>query len=166
MSKRLSSRATDADHVDFGILLGLAYQSFVDALQAHLAERGYTDLGPSFGYVLRALAVQPLTATQLARRLQLTPQGAAKIVDDMVRCGYVVRQADPGDGRARRLVLARRGQRELAEARAFHAAFEQRLGELYGTERVAVVRWTLEALIREADGPPRSDTASRMLRPL
>jgi MarR family transcriptional regulator for hemolysin len=166
MTDRLSSPALDPDHADFGILLGLAYQCFVDALQAHLAERGFTDLGPSFGYVLRALAAQPLTATQLAGRLHLTPQGAAKIVDDMVRCGYVVRQADPSDGRARRLVLARRGQRELAEARAFHAAFEQRLGEVCGTERVALVRSTLEALIRDGDGPPRSDTASRLLRPL
>jgi DNA-binding MarR family transcriptional regulator len=135
-------------------------------LHAHLGARGFTDFGPSFGYVLRALAAQPLTATQLAGRLHLTPQGAAKIVDDMVRRGYLVRQADPGDGRARPLVLARRGQHALAEARAFHAAFEHRLGELCGAERVAALRSTLESLVRGGDGPQPSDTASRLLRPL
>ena len=93
MSDDLSRPAVG--HEDFGILLGLAYQHFVEALRADLHERGFTDLGASFGYVLRALAAEPLTATQLAARLHLTPQGAAKIADAMVRHGYVERRMDP-----------------------------------------------------------------------
>ena len=38
---------------DFGILLGFAYQGFVEALHAHLAEHGFTDIGNSHGYVVR-----------------------------------------------------------------------------------------------------------------
>jgi DNA-binding MarR family transcriptional regulator len=102
----------------------------------------------------------------LASRLHLTPQGAAKIVDDMVRRGYVLRQTDPDDGRARRLVLAPRGEQALAEARAFHAAFEQRLSELHGADEVMQVRAVLEALVAGSDGPRRADTSSRLLRPL
>jgi DNA-binding MarR family transcriptional regulator len=154
------------DHDDFGILLGLAYQAFVEALHAHLRQQGFDDLGPSFGYVFRVLGVQPLTATQLASRLHLTPQGAAKIVDDMVQRGYVRRQADPDDGRARRLVLAPRGEQALAEARAFHAAFEQRLGERHGAAAVTRLRALLEALVAGSDGPRQPDTSSRLLRAL
>jgi DNA-binding MarR family transcriptional regulator len=164
MAPPVSSPARDPD--DFGILLGLAYQAFVDALHTHLRQQGFDDLGPSFGYVFRVLAVQPLTATQLASRLRLTPQGAAKIVDDMVQRGYVLRQADPDDGRARRLVLAPRGEQALAEARAFHAAFEQRLSDLHGVEEVMGVRTMLEALVAGSNGPRQTDTSSRLLRPL
>ena len=129
MSDDLSRPA--AWHADFGTLLGLAYQHFVEALRAHLNERGFTDLGASFGYVLRALAAEPLTATQLAARLHLTPQGAAKIADAMVRHGYVERRVDPADARARRLVLAARGQQALRAARAFHQTFERDLARTY-----------------------------------
>jgi DNA-binding MarR family transcriptional regulator len=164
MASSPSSPAADPD--DFGILLGLAYQRFVDALNAHLRHGGFADLGTSFGYVLRALAVEPLTATQLAARLHLTPQGAAKIVDDMVRRGYVERQLDPRDGRARRLVLAQRGQQALARARAFHAAFERRLGETQGVEQARQLRLALEALVADEHGRPTPETSSRLLRPL
>ncbi len=150
---------------DFGILLGLAYQRFVDALNHHLRERGFADLGSSFGYVLRALAAQPLTATQLASRLHLTPQGAARIVDDMVRRGYVERQLDPRDGRARQLVLAPRRRQALGAARAFHAAFERDLADAWGTERAAALRAALETIAAPADGEA-PDTSSRLLRPL
>ncbi|MBV9358934.1 MAG: MarR family transcriptional regulator, partial [Chloroflexi bacterium] len=143
-----------AEAEDFGILLGLAYQHFVDALNRHLREQGFADLGSSFGYVLRALAAQPRTATQLASRLHLTPQGAARIVDDMVQRGYVERRLDPRDGRARQLVLAPRGQQALRAARAFHAAFERDLADTWGTERAAALRAALEAIAppAEADG--------------
>jgi DNA-binding MarR family transcriptional regulator len=153
-----------AERDDFGILLGLAYQHFVDALNRHLRAHNF-DLGSSFGYVLRALAAQPLTATQLASRLHLTPQGAARIVDDMVKRGYVERQLDPADGRARRLVLAPRGQAALQEARAFHAAFEQQLADAWGAERAAALRAALEVLAGSAngDGP---DPSSRLVRPV
>src|SRR5262245_49662494 len=160
MTGEMSSRE------DFGILLGLAYQHFVSALSAELRERGFGDLGPSGGYVLRALAAEPFTATQLGARLRLTPQGAAKIVDDMVQHGYVERVADPTDARARRLVLAPRGKRALRAARAFHARFEREFAKRLGERRARNLRVALEALIADADDATPRDTAARLLRPL
>ena len=76
---------------DFGILLGLAYQGFVTQLHADLARRGFRDLGPRVGYVLRALADEPMNQRQLSQRLGITDQGMMKIVDDMAGRGLVVR---------------------------------------------------------------------------
>jgi len=39
---------------DFGVLLGLAFQTFVDHLNASLARHGFADIRPAFGYVFRA----------------------------------------------------------------------------------------------------------------
>ena len=129
-------------------------------------ERGFTDLGASFGYVLRALAAEPLTATQLAARLHLTPQGAAKIADAMVRHGYVERRADPDDARARRLVLAARGQQALRAARAFHQTFERDLATTNGGATALRPGACTRSADFRGDAVTPRDTAARVLRPL
>src|ERR1044071_672034 len=108
---------------DFGIVLGLAYQGFVAHLHAHLARHGFTDIAPTVGYVLRAVADEPMNQRQLSRRLGITDQGTMKIVDDMERQGFIVRIADRDDARARRLALGVRGKALLRVARRFHASF-------------------------------------------
>lgn len=129
--------------MDFGILLGRAYQGFVAELHAHMAERGHRMMGASYGYVLRALSENALTASQLGERLGITAQGAAKIVDEMVRYGYVERRPDPADKRAKLLHLSARGVELLDTVRAFHAAYENDLIARVGADQVATVRAVL-----------------------
>lgn len=147
---------------DFGILLGLAYQEFVTELHVHLKAAGFTLLGPSFGYVLRSLAQENLTASQLAVRLGITSQGAAKIVDEMVSAGYAERGPDPMDGRIKRLSLTPHGWAALESARSFHHDYERRLGERLGAGEVETVRKVLTALVHGSDSP---DGLARVLRP-
>ncbi|MGX1811904.1 MarR family winged helix-turn-helix transcriptional regulator, partial [Nocardia sp. NPDC055321] len=118
--------------MDFGILLGQAFHGFVAALHAHLAEHGHHVLGASYGYVLRSLDENALTASQLGERLGITAQGAAKIVDEMVGHGYVERRPDPNDKRAKLLQLSERGRATLDLVRAFHAAYERDLAARRG----------------------------------
>ncbi|MEP6971458.1 MAG: MarR family transcriptional regulator, partial [Betaproteobacteria bacterium] len=61
--------------IDFGVLLGLAYQVFVDELHADLHGRGFDDIGTAYGYVFRALDAQDLHLRQLAERLSMSDQG-------------------------------------------------------------------------------------------
>ena len=65
---------------DFGILLGLAYNAFVDDLNAYLREAGFEDIGRSFGYVFRLLADDEMTLRDVAVALEMTSQGAMKTV--------------------------------------------------------------------------------------
>jgi len=132
--------------LDFGILLGLAYQGFTDQLRASLARHGFTDLGSAYGYVFRALAEEQPSQRQLAVQLGITDQGMAKILSEMVERGYVERVADVDDARVKRLRLARRGRAALAAARRFHAAFERRLGNEVGAVPVAKLRALLELI--------------------
>jgi DNA-binding MarR family transcriptional regulator len=150
--------ARDVD-VDFGIVLGLAYQAFTDALRADLAARGYEDLGSAYGYVFRALAAEALHQNELARRLGMTAQGMYKIIGEMVARGYVERAPDPEDGRANRLRLAARGRAALAAARRFHSGYERRLRAELGESRVDDVRRVLTAMVGSS-----ADGASAVLR--
>ena len=110
-----------------GASLGLAYQEFVRELREAQAGLGFGDLGRSDGFVFRALGSQPMTVSELIARLQISKQGAGRIVDDMERRGYVERHPEPDDGRARLLHLSGRGRAALAAARRFHQRYERRL---------------------------------------
>jgi DNA-binding MarR family transcriptional regulator len=159
MPARESSGAGPAD---FGILLALAYGAFVDQLRAALAAAGFDHLNRSFGYVARALAAEPLSLRELAGRLDMTSQGALKIVDDMAANGYLERSPDPADRRGVRLRLTARGERALAAARAFHRRFEARLGRRLGARKVAALRAALTSLVEQGE---RAGAAAA-LRPL
>jgi DNA-binding MarR family transcriptional regulator len=132
--------------LDFGILLGLAYQEFVRELRAAVAAEGFDDQGRSDGYVLRQVGAEPQTVSELAERLEISKQGAGQIVDDMERRGYLERRPDPRDGRARLVHLSERGRTALAAARRFHRQYERRMIREHGPEAVAGLRALLTAM--------------------
>lgn len=148
--------------VDIGILFGLAYQTFTDALHAELESHGFADLGGAYGYVFRALASEALHLHELATRLGMTDQGALKIVNEMVARGYVDRTPDPDDGRAKELRLASRGRTALATARRFHAAYERKLRAKLGDTCVNATRRLLEEVVADTG----TDAATARLRAL
>lgn len=131
---------------DLGILLGVAYQEFVRELHLAHAAAGFADLGRSDGFVFRSLAIRPMTVSELAGRLEITKQGAAQIIDDMARRGYVERRPDPDDGRAKLIRLSERGQQAFANARRFHQEYERRLAHQYGASAVMTLRALLETI--------------------
>jgi len=143
------SRTVDRQ-TDFGVLLNLAFGALKHEMHAHMADAGFDDLGPSFGYVFRLVDQDSPSLGELAARLDITPQGALKIVADMVDKGYLHRIDDGTDGRIKRVALSARGKRALAEARRFHGLFERDLGSRLGARRVATARAVLEAIIADA----------------
>lgn len=135
---------------DFGVLLNLAYGAFKAELHAVMERDGFDDLGSSFGYVFRLLERAPATLRDVAAHLDITPQGALKVVDDMVRKGYLERRDHPDDGRLKLLVLTDRARAAIASARRFHRAFERRLGDRLGAAHGAAARAALEEIVAHA----------------
>jgi DNA-binding MarR family transcriptional regulator len=142
--------AADAQPLDIGILMAAAYQQFVVELRAALAAQGFDATGRSDGYVFRALSGGPMTVSALAHRLDITKQGAGQLVEDMERRGYLHREPDPNDRRARLVALSPRGVAALRAARRFHRRYEQRLVRRHGAEPVAAFRALLGAVAGEA----------------
>lgn len=141
---------------DLGILVLLAYQSFVRQLHADLAAQGFDDLGGSDGVVMRVLSSGPRTVSELACLLEVTPQAAAQTVDGMERRGFVVRRPDPRDGRARLVELSDRGRESIGAARAFHRDFEDALVRRHGRDTIDRFRDVLSGMAEQApDGLDR-----------
>jgi DNA-binding MarR family transcriptional regulator len=79
-------------------------------------------------------------ATDLSARSGQHKQIIGTIVDELVSLGYVRREPDPADRRAKRIVPTGHGLDEIAKARAILAAIEERLEHALGEQRFASFR--------------------------
>ena len=133
-------------------LFAMAYRLLVDQLHERLADRGWTDVRPAFGFVLLALRDGPVSLRDLPDVLGTTKQAVSKLVDAMVATGYVQRVADPGDGRAKRVQLSPRGDALLSDVEQIWAELEAGWGQTLGVARLDELRAGLETVLRAAHG--------------
>jgi DNA-binding MarR family transcriptional regulator len=101
-----------------------------DRISAGILARGFA-LGPAATQVLPNLPPEGLGMSELSERLRLTLQRTGQLVQELEAEGYVAREADPSDGRAKRVVYTRRGRALLEQADAVMAGVSAELaGEL------------------------------------
>ncbi len=74
-----------------------------------LAARGYPDIRPSHSAVFANLGMGAVRVTELAERAQVTQQAMGKMLKELERMGYVARDIDGGDKRAKEIRLTQRG---------------------------------------------------------
>lgn len=94
-------------------LLSLFRQStrmMVGELVRRLDAAGFRGITPSAHLLFESLPPDGARLTVLAKQIGMTHQAAGELVSDLVRRGYLARRADPGDRRARLVVLTRDGR--------------------------------------------------------
>ncbi|HEY6131021.1 MAG TPA: MarR family transcriptional regulator [Halioglobus sp.] len=74
-----------------------------------LAARGYPDIRPSHSAVFANLGMGAVRVTELAERAHVTQQAMGKMLKELERMGYVARDIDDGDKRAKEIRLTPRG---------------------------------------------------------
>ena len=126
--------------------------AMADEVQRRIAADGLDDLRMADGVVFQHLVPGPLAIGALAGRLGVSQQAASKSVADLERRGYVRREADPADGRARRAALTARGEAAIAAGRRHRAAVAAELAERLGAERVEGARQTLVEVLEALGG--------------
>jgi DNA-binding MarR family transcriptional regulator len=105
--------------------------------------------------VFANLGLGAVRVTELAERAQVTQQAMGKMLKELERMGYVAREVDSGDKRAKEIRLTERGIRLAAESlqvmeevRGYYAQKigERELDELESMLRDAVRKLSLEYL--------------------
>jgi DNA-binding MarR family transcriptional regulator len=86
---------------NIGVLLQQLSRDFERRARGTLRERGHTRLQPSHQVVFASLGRTGTRLTDLSQRAGMTKQAMGQIVDDLERLGYVAREPDPDDGRAK-----------------------------------------------------------------
>ena len=95
----------DPRDADLPLASMFAGWALADEVQRRIAADGLDDLRMADGVVFQHLVPGPQPIGELAARLGVSQQAASKSVADLERRGYVRREADPADGRARRAAL-------------------------------------------------------------
>lgn len=128
---------------NLGILLRDPYLAFSAQVLHRLHRAGYEDLRAAHLVIFQHIDGDGSRITDLAARAQMTKPSIGYLVDHLERCGYVRREADPDDGRARIVRLTDRGWRQIDDALAILADLEDELAVALGSRRVATLRGLL-----------------------
>ena len=122
-----------------------AAQSFRD-FHARLNEAGHPSIRAGHGCVFRFIDEGGSRLTELAGSSGLSKQAVGEVVDDLEQLGYVERDADPEDRRAKIIRLTTQGAEAQQTAIRIFGDIERDWAERYGEERVAAMRGLLEEM--------------------
>lgn len=132
---------------DLALLLLAGFRTLADRATTELAERGFEDVRPVHDFALRAILAGADSASDLGRRMAVTKQAAAKTIAVLEERRYVIREADPADGRRMRLRVTDRGHAMLREGEAVFDDLREEWEREVGASRVAGLEETLGRLV-------------------
>lgn len=148
----MSEPGFDQEHVPLARLFAIGFRALIDGLHERLRERGYRDVGHSFGFVLLAAQRGPVTVGDVAALLGVTKQAASKLTAQMEERRYLKRVVAEDDGRSRPLALSARGQRLLAEVATIYQELEAEWAAVLGKRAVEDLRRSLTRVLRAQHG--------------
>jgi DNA-binding MarR family transcriptional regulator len=76
----------------------------------------------------------------LAQINGLTKQAMSQIVAEIEQQGYIAKQDDPNDGRARKITLTSKGKKMIQDSMAAYEELQAEYEALIGSEKLAVFR--------------------------
>ena len=127
-----------------GSMMRTTVNWIMDCIYEHVVAAGFDDLGRAHVRLFRFPTAEGLRPSELADRLQVSKQSVNDLLHDLEARGYLVREPDPRDRRARVVRLTDRG-RALEDAAYEGAASAQRLiAEQLGARRFAQMRDALQ----------------------
>ena len=87
--------------------------------------------------------------TDLARKANITPQAMGELVDELEELGYVTREPDPSDRRAKLILLTARGRAAVEAGKQTIVGLEDRITEILGEDGHRMLREMLAKLLAE-----------------
>jgi DNA-binding MarR family transcriptional regulator len=120
------------DDLNLGLLMFIPYRFMESAVMAALKEHGH-DIGLNQARVFARINPEGSRLSELAAAAQVSKQTVGSIVDQLARAGYVQRDPDPRDARARLVKITPKGHAlidlTLPVVRHVEATWEAYLGQ-------------------------------------
>lgn len=131
---------------NFGNLFRDTALAMQQLVAEELARRGFADLRPALLAVGQHVDAGGTRITELAARAWLSKPTVVHAVDELERLGYVTREPDPTDRRAKLVMATARAREAEQVAREAIADIRNAWAELIGEEEMAVLEAGLRRL--------------------
>lgn len=130
-------------------LLGQTYSLLGFEIVNGVVGAGYPQK-PKHSAVFSQLGPEGARLTQLARGANMSPQAMAELVDELEQLGYVTREPDPADRRAKIIRLTPLGMAAVSSAITTIEGIEERIDTILGEDGHAELRAMLTKLLDQA----------------
>jgi DNA-binding MarR family transcriptional regulator len=135
-------------------MLGQAYSLFGFQIVDGVVGAGFPQK-PKHSAVFAQIDPSGSRLTELAHRANITPQAMGELIDELEDLGYLTRQPDPTDRRAKLIMLTDEGLAAVEAGRQTIVGLEKRITEILGAEGHQELREMLTKLL--AEGRPDVD---------
>jgi DNA-binding MarR family transcriptional regulator len=129
-----------------GALLRLPWEAVQERILERLHAQGFADFDASYLIVVQYPGPQGQRPADLAGRLRISKQALNHLLGQLERRGYLTREADPEDGRSKRIRLTARGTRAALLIRETVTELEDAWAQQLGLKRFAQLRTLLQEL--------------------
>jgi DNA-binding MarR family transcriptional regulator len=147
---RMTARVAPGSGADLALLLLGCYRRLIDTVISELEERGHEDVRASHHYAMTAIDAGADNASELARRMAVTKQGAARTIETLLDRGYVVREQDPADARRKKIRVTPLGHEVMLQGAAVLDRLRRQWGRHLGSAGLARLEHQLTALVGDA----------------
>ena len=141
---------------DLALLLLGGFRALADAASTELTERGHEKIRPVHDFAIRSIDAGADTASELARRLGVSKQAAAKTIGFLEARGYIAGAADQRDPRRRRFTVTPEGHALLTTGEQVFDELRDRWAQRIGINELERLEDALADL--EIKAPSRLDT--------
>src|SRR3954469_18793907 len=150
----MSEEPVDGGPLNIALLCFIVHRAMEDRVLSDLATAGFDDITTAQARVFARIGPKGTRVGDLAEQARVTKQTAGFLVDQLERAGYVRREPDPTDARARLVVLADRGLAAVEVARRTEIDVQAEWTRHLGKRATAQLHATLTSL-REITDPYR-----------
>ncbi|WP_170287355.1 MarR family winged helix-turn-helix transcriptional regulator [Halioglobus maricola] len=111
-------------------------RDFERRIWRQLNERGYPEIRPAHVQVFANLGLGSVRVSDLAARAQVTQQAMGKMLKELERLGFIARDIDSGDKRAKEIRLTDKGIQLAEDSLKVVDQIQQEYREKVGTEEL------------------------------
>jgi DNA-binding MarR family transcriptional regulator len=129
-----------------GALLRVPWEAVQEHMLARLHAEGFADFDASYLTVFRYPSPHGERPSELAARRRVSKQALNHLLGQLEQRGYLTRDADPEDGRSKRISLTPRGAKAVTIIRQAVTEVEDQWAKQLGARRFDQLRTLLQEL--------------------
>jgi DNA-binding MarR family transcriptional regulator len=134
-----------------GYLMRVVWQWTWERINDAAVRAGFEDVNPAHLSLFRYPGLDGYRLTEIAHRMQITKQSVHELIGHLERVGYLVREPDPTNRRARLVRLTPKGRRLQEVIRVQARDAEREIATILGERRFRQFKQALARLAAEIE---------------